>query len=209
LAWLTDIHLDFVDAAGRAALAAAVGAERPDGVVVTGDIATAPTVLELLDELGAAIGAPLWFVLGNHDFYRGSIADVRARAAETTARRGGAAQGGQAAQGQVARAAEEGVGVRVLHDLGHRLGGEGGALLLGPGQPSHPLELVDEALPEVDEVQDVGRRVAKLRLGQGPRRPVVALAAKSSRSTRAWTRPGSSRSRKGTTKSCRNSRVPG
>ncbi len=91
LAWLTDIHLDFVDPAERAALAAAVRAERPDGVVVTGDVATAPTVLGLLDELGVAIGAPLWFVLGNHDFYRGSIAEVRARAAENSGRGGGPA----------------------------------------------------------------------------------------------------------------------
>lgn len=81
LAWLTDIHLDFLAPAERAALAGAVRAAQPDRVVVTGDIAIAPTVLELIEELAAVAGPPLWFVLGNHDFYRGSVADVRARAA--------------------------------------------------------------------------------------------------------------------------------
>ncbi|KAB2891980.1 MAG: metallophosphoesterase [Kofleriaceae bacterium] len=81
LAWLTDIHLDFLDPAGRAALAASVRDTNPDSVVVTGDIEIAPTVLELIEQLATASGAPLWFVLGNHDFYRGSVADVRERAA--------------------------------------------------------------------------------------------------------------------------------
>jgi 3',5'-cyclic AMP phosphodiesterase CpdA len=81
IAWLTDIHLDFLDPAARAALAASVAAEKPDGVIVTGDIAIAPTVLDLIEQLARGIGAPLWFVLGNHDYYKGSIADVRSRAA--------------------------------------------------------------------------------------------------------------------------------
>jgi predicted phosphohydrolase len=84
LAWMTDLHLDFVDETERAALAAEVVAARADGVVVTGDIATAADVLETIDELAQAVHVPLWFVLGNHDFYGGSIADVRARAAAST-----------------------------------------------------------------------------------------------------------------------------
>ncbi|HUQ05613.1 MAG TPA: metallophosphoesterase [Kofleriaceae bacterium] len=87
VAWLTDIHLDFLDPAARAGLAATVRAEQPDTVVVTGDIAIAPTVLDLIEQLAAGCGAPLHYVLGNHDYYRGSIADVRARAAATTAGR--------------------------------------------------------------------------------------------------------------------------
>lgn len=85
LAWMTDLHLDFVDETERAALAASVVAAQADGVVLTGDIATAADVLETIDELAQAVRVPLWFVLGNHDFYGGSIADVRARAAASTA----------------------------------------------------------------------------------------------------------------------------
>jgi 3',5'-cyclic AMP phosphodiesterase CpdA len=84
LAWLTDIHLDFLDPGQRTALGAAVRAEKPDAVVVTGDIATAPTVIDLIEQLARLAGVPLYFVLGNHDFYRGSVADVRARAASHT-----------------------------------------------------------------------------------------------------------------------------
>lgn len=49
LAWMTDLHLDFVDETERAALAAEVVAARADGVVVTGDVATAADVLETID----------------------------------------------------------------------------------------------------------------------------------------------------------------
>lgn len=82
---MTDLHLDFVDATERAALAAEIVAARADGVVITGDIATAADVLETIDDLAQAVHVPLWFVLGNHDFYGGSIADVRARATASTA----------------------------------------------------------------------------------------------------------------------------
>lgn len=84
LAWLTDLHLDFVDETDRAALAAGVVEARVDGVVITGDVAMAADVVETIDELAHAVHVPVWFVLGNHDFYGGSIADVRARAAAST-----------------------------------------------------------------------------------------------------------------------------
>lgn len=77
LAWLTDIHLDFLEAPARDALARALRAEAPDGVLVTGDIATASTLPDLLGELADEVDRPLWFVLGNHDYYRGTIASVR------------------------------------------------------------------------------------------------------------------------------------
>lgn len=88
LAWLTDVHLEFVDDRVRAALAAEVQATCPDGVVITGDTATANDVLDVLDQLALNVSAPLWFVLGNHDYYGGSIAEVRARAAANAGRDG-------------------------------------------------------------------------------------------------------------------------
>ena len=91
LAWATDLHLDFLDPAERRAFAATVAAARPDGLVVTGDIATGPTVIDALRDLRRDAGVPLWFVLGNHDFYRSSIADVRPRARAVTAEAGGPA----------------------------------------------------------------------------------------------------------------------
>ena len=37
----------------------------------------ADSVAQLLTEMATAFEVPLYFVLGNHDFYRGSIAGVR------------------------------------------------------------------------------------------------------------------------------------
>jgi 3',5'-cyclic AMP phosphodiesterase CpdA len=80
LAWLTDIHLEFVADAGVEALARQVVATRPDAVLVGGDIGTATGVMRYLRRLADAIHTPIHFVLGNHDFYGGSIAAVRADA---------------------------------------------------------------------------------------------------------------------------------
>lgn len=81
LAWLTDIHLNFLrgDVRGLREQLAAVG---PDGVVITGDISEAPTLARDLGALDRVLWMPTWLVLGNHDFYGGSIADVRAQVAD-------------------------------------------------------------------------------------------------------------------------------
>jgi predicted phosphohydrolase len=75
--WATDIHLNFLDAEGRASFFSSIRAHQPDVVFVTGDIAEAPSLPFLLDEMRRAIQVPLYFVLGNHDFYYGSILQVR------------------------------------------------------------------------------------------------------------------------------------
>jgi 3',5'-cyclic AMP phosphodiesterase CpdA len=85
LGWLTDIHLDFVDAAGRARFAAELAATPVDAWLIAGDIATAPTLVDHLRHLADAAGAPVWFVLGNHDFYRGSLAGVARAVSELVA----------------------------------------------------------------------------------------------------------------------------
>jgi Icc protein len=75
--WITDIHLDFltVDEADRFLLS--VAADAPDVLLVGGDISTATMVERHLRRMVELIDAPICFVLGNHDFYHGSIADVR------------------------------------------------------------------------------------------------------------------------------------
>ena len=51
----------------------------PDALLVGGDIAEAPELIWHLEQLEAALpGKLVYFVLGNHDFYRGSIQRVRA-----------------------------------------------------------------------------------------------------------------------------------
>ena len=77
LSWLTDPHLDFAHKPARKALAAALRQCRPDGLLITGDVAEATTLAEYLEWLADAAACPLYFVLGNHDFYQSSITEVR------------------------------------------------------------------------------------------------------------------------------------
>jgi predicted MPP superfamily phosphohydrolase len=84
LAWLTDIHLNFVDGLVVDMLADSVRDTYPDAVLIGGDIAEAGNWRSLLERIAARIRLPIYFVLGNHDFDRGSIAAVRATATELT-----------------------------------------------------------------------------------------------------------------------------
>jgi predicted MPP superfamily phosphohydrolase len=76
-AWITDIHLDHVELEVFYAFVDSLHAAQPSAVLLGGDIAEAPTLIRLLDQLDQSVKVPLYFVLGNHDYYRGSIAEVR------------------------------------------------------------------------------------------------------------------------------------
>jgi 3',5'-cyclic AMP phosphodiesterase CpdA len=80
LAWLTDLHLNFVQGDLRGLREQLAGAG-PEGVVITGDISETPTLARDLAALDRMLWMPAWLVLGNHDFYGGSIAAVRAQVA--------------------------------------------------------------------------------------------------------------------------------
>ena len=79
LTWCTDIHLDFLHGdPNRSVLREFIQplADSADGFVITGDLTISsllPLHLQALDKLGK----PVYFVLGNHDFYGGSFEDVR------------------------------------------------------------------------------------------------------------------------------------
>lgn len=81
LAWLTDIHLNFVDQPTVDALLARLNATAADAIVLSGDTSEAPQLLGYLDQIDRGVQAPVYFVLGNHDYYFGSIADVRRQVA--------------------------------------------------------------------------------------------------------------------------------
>lgn len=80
LAWLTDIHLNFVNRDTVHDLCREVLAASPDAVLIGGDVGTALNVSPLLERLAELLKLPIYFVLGNHDFYHGSIDAVRAEA---------------------------------------------------------------------------------------------------------------------------------
>ena len=73
LAWLTDIHLNFLNAQQRRDFAESVAEQAPDAVLIGGDISEAHDLAGHLKEMARWLERPIYFVLGNHDFYRGSF----------------------------------------------------------------------------------------------------------------------------------------
>lgn len=88
LLWLTDLHLDHAALAARGALYARLREIGPQRLLVSGDTGEADSVFGFLAELAREAGAPVDFVLGNHDFYGADIAGVRATARRLTRREG-------------------------------------------------------------------------------------------------------------------------
>jgi predicted MPP superfamily phosphohydrolase len=83
--WLTDVHLNFLSKNQVEWLFSSVNEAQPDAVLLGGDIAESQDVVEYLGWMDRAVEAPVYFVLGNHDYYHGSIAQVRAEVARFAA----------------------------------------------------------------------------------------------------------------------------
>lgn len=77
LAWLTDIHMNFLSPEQMTTFCAELQASEAEAFLITGDISEAPTLAYHLALLGDSVQRPVYFVLGNHDFYKGSIEGVR------------------------------------------------------------------------------------------------------------------------------------
>ena len=77
IAWTTDIHLNFLNKSERVKFFRSILEHDQEAVFITGDIAEAPSLKFHLQEMEESIQKPIYFVLGNHDYYYGSIKDVR------------------------------------------------------------------------------------------------------------------------------------
>lgn len=86
LAWLTDIHVNFLSPEKLVAFCDELRDSEADAFLITGDISEAPTLELHLTQLADGVRRPVYFVLGNHDFYRGSIREVRSAIASRCAR---------------------------------------------------------------------------------------------------------------------------
>jgi Icc-related predicted phosphoesterase len=85
LAWLTDIHLEFVRSEEDIrSFLNSVAVAKPDCVLVGGDTTTARRLAETLLMMEDRLRVPIYFVLGNHDSYYGSIRQVRHLAEDLT-----------------------------------------------------------------------------------------------------------------------------
>ena len=87
IAWLTDIHLNFLLAQQVNDFLRSVAELRADAVLIGGDIGEAQNICDYLQWIEDWIAAPVYFVLGNHDYYYGSIAEVRMRVVRFCAER--------------------------------------------------------------------------------------------------------------------------
>jgi 3',5'-cyclic-AMP phosphodiesterase len=77
LAWLTDTHLNFLEPPAVEAFLTSLAETQADAFLIGGDIGEASDLAFHLNALENRLQRPVYFVLGNHDFYGGSIAGVR------------------------------------------------------------------------------------------------------------------------------------
>ena len=82
LAWATDIHLDCVENSEDAINKLRNEATSADVLVVSGDISVGHSIVKHLNLLENALQKPIYFVLGNHDYYFSDILSVRKRVAD-------------------------------------------------------------------------------------------------------------------------------
>ena len=83
LAWMSDIHLSHVRYAEYRSLFDSAKM-RSDALVITGDIISSDEILTTLGHISKIYTKPVYFVLGNHDFYYGSIKKTRLDVARLT-----------------------------------------------------------------------------------------------------------------------------
>lgn len=77
LTWLTDIHLNFLADDAREIFYQQILNTECDAVLISGDIAEAQNIVGLLNEMVDYVKKPIYFILGNHDYYRGQVNQVR------------------------------------------------------------------------------------------------------------------------------------
>lgn len=77
LAWATDIHFDHAGPEAKTAFLQALQTSEAEALCLTGDLSEAPQLTEHLQEIAGAFERPVYFVLGNHDYYHSSLSAVR------------------------------------------------------------------------------------------------------------------------------------
>lgn len=79
VAWATDIHLNAVDDAQASAFCDRIAESDAGALLLGGDISEAEDLEQRLRQLERRLARPVYFVLGNHDFYGAFVRPVRER----------------------------------------------------------------------------------------------------------------------------------
>jgi len=74
--WLTDIHLEFLSKENILKFLTIISQDT-SGIFITGDISTYSQIDSHLKMMGRHINVPIYFVLGNHDYYGGDIESLK------------------------------------------------------------------------------------------------------------------------------------
>lgn len=77
LAWTTDIHLNLCYSERRKCFYRKINKMGVDALVITGDISEGNIIVRDMKNMASELNVPVFFVLGNHDYYQSSIKDVR------------------------------------------------------------------------------------------------------------------------------------
>lgn len=73
--WMTDIHADKKSEADVLQIIEQINEASPSYICITGDIAEHKHTVDFLNLLKSKIARPIFFVLGNHDYYQTAIED--------------------------------------------------------------------------------------------------------------------------------------
>ena len=74
--WLTDIHLNFLTPEEIYSFFKKIDESHPDIILIGGDTGEAYSIIRYLQMFEEHFDIPIYFVLGNHDYYQGSISKV-------------------------------------------------------------------------------------------------------------------------------------
>jgi len=80
LQWINDIHLNFLSEKQITDFFRDILDADPDALLIGGDIHEASGVFKFLRAFEKTLRRPIYFVLGNHDYYGSSIAAIREKA---------------------------------------------------------------------------------------------------------------------------------
>ncbi len=75
-AWVTDIHLNFLEPELSRNFCTSILEKQLQGLIISGDIAESHDLHTHLMELAMMLPFPIYFILGNHDFYGNSVTNV-------------------------------------------------------------------------------------------------------------------------------------